>query len=122
MQETLVHTETDERGVEYRLLISPEDTEVRGNASASGDDEADREAEDAILAELESGNTWSWCSVRVQAKLGEFTGDDYLGCCSYRNTAEFIQQGGYWDDMKAEATVDLRGKLERASVALGSLL
>ena len=32
----LVHTETDERGIEYRLFIQQDESEVRGNAPVSG--------------------------------------------------------------------------------------
>jgi len=33
-----VHTETDERGIEYRLFIQQDESEVRGNAPVSGYD------------------------------------------------------------------------------------
>ena len=104
-------------GVTFTLEIEPEDLEIRGNALASGDDAEDREAEDSIIAQLESGNLWAWCSVKVTATAGGVEGVDYLGGCSYRDTAEFIQPGGYYDDMKAEALAELKVRLAEASAA-----
>lgn len=110
-----VHTETLD-GITYDLAIAPDDIEVRGNAQASGDNAADKQAEDAILARLDNGETWAWACVRVTASIEveghTFEGTDYLGCCSYRDTAEFIQSGEYYDDMKAEARHDLIRNME----------
>ena len=44
-----VHHETDANGITYRLLIEQDLTPVRGNALASGDDMADKAAEDEII-------------------------------------------------------------------------
>lgn len=112
------------------LTVEQDDTPVRGNALASGNDEDDRECENAILRRLNRGDEWAWCVVTVTASVefeGEtFKGRDTLGACSYRDEADFRQPGGYLDDMKASALDDLRrtinetaqGKRQRAATAL----
>ena len=110
----LVHTETDERGIEYRLYIQQDDQEVRGNASA-WDDEAENKAyEDAIIERLDSGDVWAWAVVTVEARYKDFSGLDNLGACCYENTAAFITPDGYWPDMKAESYSDLLNALRAA--------
>jgi len=101
----LVHTEVEkETGIVFQLWVEVEDdVPVRGNALASGDAKADKRCEDAIMKRLNRGDYWAWCRVKCTAILDDIEGSDYLGCCSYRNTKEFIQPGGYWDDLKAEA-------------------
>ena len=102
------------RDVEFDVECMPEDVQIEGNALASGDDDADRECEQDIMEQLASGNQWAWCTVRVVATLGEFSGDAYLGCCSYASEADFKAPGGYFDDMKSEALDDLRRSIESA--------
>lgn len=103
--------------VTYSIECLPEHTGVRGNAMASGDDAADKEDENRIIADLESGNEWAWCCVKVTATWNGFTGKDYLGCCSYASEDDFKVEGGYYDDMKQQALEDLHrnvaGTLER---------
>jgi hypothetical protein len=84
---------------------------VRGNAIASGDDQIDRNTEDLLLEELDSGNQWAWCTVRVVATWNELEGDDYLGCCSYKDEQDFINNSGYFEDMKARALQELNEKV-----------
>ncbi len=99
--------------VEFEVECLPEDISVEGNF-ASGDEEADREMERRIMADLESGNEWAWCTVRVTARYGDFEGVDYLGACSYASKADFCQPGCYFDDMKKEALDDLNRKVRAA--------
>lgn len=113
------HTITiDTDDVAYRIEAEPEDVPVRGNAMASGDERADREAEDAILARLDAGDTWAWASVTVVASWHGIEGRDHLGCCSYDSEEDFRTAGDYFDDMKAEALADLLGKVMPAGDAL----
>jgi hypothetical protein len=93
--------------VTYTLECLEEDQQVRGNAMCSGDAALDKETEDFILRELRAGNPWAWCCVKVTAQCGDYTGTDYLGCCSYRSEAEFREPGGFFDGMKAQAREDL---------------
>jgi hypothetical protein len=110
----LYHTETIGE-IEYRLYATQDDLQVRGNALVSGDDDDDRQAEDEIIERLESGDVWAWASVKVEAVIEvdgeEITGEDYLGACSYADYRDFIEPGGYYDDMKVEAKNDLRQTL-----------
>lgn len=104
--------------VEYTVEALPETLEIRGNAQASGDDAEDRRVEDSIIADLESGNEWAWCCVRVTAQVGSFKGPDHLGGCSYKSKADFCEPGGYFDDMKNEALARLVCEIEAAGGVL----
>ena len=93
--------------VSIRLEAEPELLPVEGNASASGDDDFDREVEHNILSRIQQGDTWAWAAVTVTASWGPFSASDHLGCCSYANEEDFRQPGGYFDDMVAQAIEDL---------------
>ncbi len=99
----------------------PEDTPVRGNALDSGDPAEDRRIEDEIISDLDNGNEWAWCCVRVRATWEGFTGEDYLGGCCCGSRAEF-EAGGYLPDMKAQALADLNASVARTAEELVSLL
>jgi hypothetical protein len=120
MNRDLMHEETN-GAVTYRLYLEPEDTSVRGNAMASGDHAFDKQMEDEIIARLDNGDTWAWAFMTVEASIGEFRGVDSLGCCSYRDTAEFIQDGGYYADMKSQSFGELKAMLERACKSLAEV-
>ena len=99
----------EENGITYRLYIEQDELPVRGNALASGDDAEDKPCEDEIIERLENGDVWAWANVNVEASVyiegQHFQGDDWLGGCSYANTADFVQpvkpgEGSYWEDMK----------------------
>jgi len=108
--------------ITFVIEAIPEDALVRGNAMASGDDQIDRDVEDAIFADLERGNQWAWCSVTVTARCGGFQGHDYLGCCSYASQDDFCQPDGYyWDDMRREALRDLLDNLEASHLLWAEL-
>ncbi len=107
--------------ITFTIETMPEDVPVRGNVLASGNDAIDRKAEDEILADLESGNEWAWCTVKVTAKCAGYEGVDYLGCCSYENEEQFRQPGGYFDDMKREALQAMVNNLEAASLLFHEL-
>jgi hypothetical protein len=85
------------------VSASLDDTDVRGNAMASGDAVADRACEDEIIARVNDGDIWAWASVRVSVRYihdGVFyTEDDYLGCCSYADERDFVTSDGYFEDM-----------------------
>jgi hypothetical protein len=53
-----------------------------------------------IESELENGNTWAWCTVRVSLVFPYFNikVDEYLGCCSYIDKESFLECG-YYEDM-----------------------
>lgn len=95
--------EKKEQRYNVRLIATQDDTPVRGNAIASGDDKFDRKVEDEILERLDNGDVWAWAQVEVQATLPDGrTGSAYLGCSSYEDEADF-KRGGYYDQMIDEA-------------------
>lgn len=97
------------------LTVEEEYCSVRGNALVSGDDTADKEAEDEILERLDSGDLWAWCSVTITATiegLEELEGVDNLGCCSYVDEQDFLSPDGYYPDMKSAAIEDLKTQLK----------
>lgn len=111
----------DDFKVSYDLEIVREYMPIRGNAMASGDDDYDREVEDSIIADLEAGNDWAWCMVKVTATydgIDSVEGVDYLGGCSYASEKDFKSPGGYYDDMKEVARDDLYGQLKQLKQAL----
>lgn len=87
--------------VEVTLRTEWEDMSVR-NHFDTDEPERDRALEAEILARMDRGDVWAWCTVVVTAKWGGFFGDDSLGACSYVDEAEF-RKGGYWEDLQAEA-------------------
>ena len=88
--------------VEFAIEVHPEDAPIAGNCSAI-DAETDSATEAWITDQLEQGNAWAWCCVRVVARWEGFEGDDWLGCCSYESEATFCEPGGYFGDMLARA-------------------
>ncbi len=99
-------TDATPNGVTYRIEVTQDDTPVRGNALASGDDAEDKACEDAILARLDSGDVWAWALVVVVAELAGFRGTDSLGACSYTSEADF-RASDYFDMMREQARGDL---------------
>jgi hypothetical protein len=84
------------------LTLLEDDIPVRGNAIVSGDDDFDAKVEDEILARLERGDQWAWCTVLVEVQHGRFIGRSYLGACCYDDEADF-KRGGYYEQMVEEA-------------------
>ena len=98
---------------EITLTVEPEDTPIKGNAMASGDDAADKRAEDSIREQLADGNEWAWCAVIVRGTWRGLSASDSLGCCSYLSEADFRQpNGGYYDDMVSGVIDELTAKAE----------
>ena len=56
-----------EADVEFEIECVPEDLPIQGNASAIND-EADAQLEKDLRDQLERGNEWAWCLVRVTAR------------------------------------------------------
>lgn len=99
--------------VVYRLIVYQDETPVRGNVIASGDDAADKAIEDEILERLSRDDVWAWATVEMRAECGGFVGRDFLGCCSYRDEAEF-KADAYFQDMQKCAFDDLLRALQAA--------
>lgn len=98
-----------------------DETPVRGNALASGNDDLDRETEDEILARLDRGDIWAWCLVIVTADWEAFRGEATLGCCCYEDEADF-KKGGYWEDLQKEALSDLNAQVVAAYAKIEPLV
>ena len=115
--------------IDYEVEVEQDETEIRGNAIASGDDEGDREVEDALIDRVNRGDVWAWACVRVIATIEgtDLRGESsWLGGCSYDSTRDFIDSKftitdtatgevthrGYYDDMCDEARDDLISKIK----------
>lgn len=98
--------------VTFTIECLPEDIPVRGYASAI-DEETDRKTEKRIYKQLENGNEWAWCTVKVTATYKGITGTDYLGCCSYKSQKDFEKNSGYYSDMKNVAFNNLIEALQK---------
>lgn len=104
--------------VKFELSIEEEDIEVR-----DGLPEPDHEELiELILGRLRRGDQWAWCMVVVKATWEGQTGRDNLGACSYDNTKDFIENSGYYEDMKQRAVDDLNERLEHQFKVLQPLL
>src|SRR5215217_3248139 len=93
--------------VEFELTVEADDTEVRGNALCSGDEEQDKEYEDEILERLDDGDVWAWAYVKVTAKWNGWAGWDGLGGCCYEDEHDFATNSMCYEQMKQEALADL---------------
>lgn len=116
---------TDKQKTQLRGLADitveclPEDLQIEGNASAI-DPETDAQVVKDIREQLESGNEWAWCCVRVTVKWGYFEGTDYLGGCSYKGLKEF-HDNQYYVDMVSQAFDDLVRNIESTSDEIDTL-
>ena len=102
------------KDVRFDVFCLTEDSQIEGNASAI-DPETDKQIANNIRQQLESGNDWAWCTVKVEARWKGEIGVDYLGCCSYKSYQDFIDNSGYYEDMKQIAYNDLISNLEALS-------
>jgi hypothetical protein len=114
-----------EEEVKFTLEVEPEYESVRGNLICTGDEKEDRRFEDEIIAQLNRGDIWAWCIIRVTATYTlpdgtTVSGSDSLGCCSFRDEQDF-KTTGYYDDMKREALAYLESNIE-AQIKRGKLL
>jgi hypothetical protein len=115
-----VSGKTYPKGVYFTIECLPSDIPIRGNFVATEDPDRDRRDEDQVIADSE-WNEWAWCTVKVTAHFGDFEGTDVLGGCNYRDEEDFKAPGGYWEDMKAEAFLDLTVVFEGAAAAFRAL-
>jgi hypothetical protein len=100
--------------VEFTIECLPEDLEIEGNASAWDDEEENRAYAAEIRRQLEHGNEWAWCCVKMTARWQGYTGVDYLGGCSYKSEKDFIESNDYYEQMKQCALDDLNANIEAA--------
>lgn len=98
--------------ITWTIEALPEDSSVRGNVCASGDEDVDRQLENEVLEDINSGNEWAWCIVKVSGEWNNLKGVDYMGSCSYKSKQDFIENSGYYDDMRKAVLEEIQGKLE----------
>lgn len=99
-----------ESEVEFSFECLPEESHPRDHF-ASGEEQYDREDIAKVLEELEKGNEWGWCCIKVTAKWKQFTGSDFLGCCSYSSQKDF-ETDEYYSDMKTQALEALNNAIQ----------
>jgi hypothetical protein len=113
--------------VVFQVLVEPEDTPVRGNYMATDDDEADRAAEDAVIAALDAGEERAWCRVIVVAHWRGLKEQDSLGCVAFTpfqtasKAAEDLEELVESHGMRKEALTYLNRKLQELDDALSLL-
>jgi hypothetical protein len=110
--------------VEFTLDVEPEcDMPVKGNAMCSGDDEADKEYEQELLARLERGDTAAWCVLIVRAKWKSLEGVAALGGVTLLEDAdeEKAWEMANWHGMKGEALASLNSDLQGCAEMLAEL-
>jgi hypothetical protein len=106
------------KDIEIIVEALKEQASVRGNVIASGNDKYDKKVEDEILAKLENGNIWAWCTVKITCRYNGLESTEYLGCCSYEDEKDFIKNSGYYDDMVATCIADLQKQLNESNYKL----
>lgn len=73
---------------EVQIVIDVEQEDmvpIEGNVQSSEDPESDRESEEWVRKQLDSGNDLAWCQVTVRASWKGFVGQDHLGAVSCAN-------------------------------------
>jgi hypothetical protein len=106
--------------VTFETKVEPDDTPVRGNAMASGDDEFDRETEDGILKSLRSENHYAWCIITIEARWEGFVGSSVLGGNSLKSDAD-VAETVESHELKAQALDDLNTRLQRIYASVSPL-
>lgn len=104
-------------GAEVFITCLPEDIPIKGNASAV-DKITDKQTEDYITGQLESGNKWAWCHIQVTLVWHGIEASDDLGCCSYQDEEDF-KKSDYFEDMIYICINRIR---EKALVLVSSLI
>ena len=105
--------------VTWTLKAEQDEMPVRGNAMASGDDEADRKYEDEIIDRLSNDDIWAWAQVTLIGTWHGLTVEDHLGACTYKNEAEF-KAGIYYTDMQEEVIIELTARAQEVAEAVNS--
>jgi len=113
--------ELTEDEVEFDLTIEEMDKHPRG-FFASDEPELDAQQVADIIARLERGDLWAWCTVKVTSSWGGHSASDYLGGCSYESEKDFTSgESDYYADMKAAALAGLNAKLRNEHEKLKAL-
>lgn len=103
--------------IDFTIECHPEDDSPVGNVSASGDAGYDREIENQVMKDLESGNEWAWCRAVVRGEWKGLAAEEHLGGCSYKSEEDF-KSGGYYEDMCEEVRAEIQRQAENIVEAL----
>lgn len=87
------------KDIEFSIDIEPE-------YDVTPEEDLDPRAARWVRKQLDSGNDWAWCVVKVTASYKGFEGTDYLGASSYKSEKDF-KRGGYYEDMQQRALESL---------------
>lgn len=95
--------------LKFKIEMEPEQASPIGYFAYDTAEE-NRAAEKHVLQQVQSGNDWAWCSVRVYVEFsdGQRIHSNWLGCCSYENEKDFRENSGYFRDMCKEVQALLR--------------
>ena len=101
----------------FKVECLEEDMPITGNASAI-DDETDAQIESEIAESLNHGNPWAWCCVKVTCGFDDWqiTGTDHLGGCSYKSEQDFVENSGYFQDMRLRSYEEFAAVVERMAI------
>src|SRR4051794_36024379 len=92
--EEIVHTERVGK-FDISLYFGPEDSEPDWSMTTGERTE--------LMTKIDNGTLLWFVAHVVASKNGIELGHDYLGRCCYSSVAEFLEPGGYYEDMKREA-------------------
>lgn len=98
--------------IDFSLIVEQDFIGVRGNAIASGDEQFDKQYEDGILDRLDSGDEWAWAMVEIRGTWNGISASDYLGGCTYDDEQDFIENSGYYDDMREAVRAEIQKQVE----------
>jgi len=75
--------------VEFNVAVEPEYIYVEdGLVQDSGDEVADRAAEQEIINRINNGDDLAWVIITATAKWKEFEGYSHIGCCTFDHVSE----------------------------------
>jgi len=99
-----------EENITFEIECLPEHMHPEGMAICSGDEDYDRQVVAKILEDLENGNEWSWCVVKVSGSVNGVSSEEYLGGCSYESQESF-ENDLYCEDMKSSVIDEITKEL-----------
>lgn len=114
MRETQYDTLMEARpdGTQIWVSAAPEtDVSIAEEAKNVGGGSHGRSFAKTVRRMVADWGTWGWCTVTVRAIRGDVEGCAYLGCCCYKNAADF-KAGGYYEQKVEEALKALEEEQE----------
>lgn len=106
--------------VTFTVECLNEDVEIDGEFD-SGDLEADKKTLAWMREQLDAGNQWAWCCIKVICTWETLHAAEYLGCASYASESDF-RNDAYFADMCDEALDRLNAQIGETAALLGKLV